>query len=103
MFNNPGAKIKGLAKTLFTICVVLTILGCIGMMAAEVIDEDMFFLVPVIAVLSIGASYLSCLFLAAFGELVETNTALKASNEQLLEEAKAQTALLKGSSEFTKN
>ena len=84
MFNNPGTKIKNLAKTLFTIMAVLSVLMPLVMLFAEVIDEDMILLVPIIALLGIGSAYISCLFLAAFGELVETNTAIKESNEKIL-------------------
>ncbi len=91
MFKNPGTKIKNLANSLFILLCILPIAIPLLMMAAEFFDDDLFFLVPVLALLGIGASYLSCLFLAAFGELVETNT-------QLLEEARKKNA----DTEYTK-
>ena len=84
MFNNPGTKIKNLAKTLFTIMAVLSVLTPVIMYMAEILDEDLFILIPIIALIGIGSAYISCLFLAAFGELVETNTAIKESNEKIL-------------------
>ncbi len=76
MFNNPGTKIKNLAKTLFIIICVLSIAVPLLLWIGEVIDEDLIVVIPIIAAVGIGSGYLSCLFLAAFGELVETNTKL---------------------------
>ncbi len=84
MFNNPGTRIKNLAKTLFTVSVVLSIALPLLLLIGEVIDEDLIFVVPIFALIGIGASYISCLFLAAFGELVETNTQIKESNDEIL-------------------
>ena len=79
MFNNPGAKIKGLATTLFWIEVIGIV---IGLIATEMIEE------PIAAILAlvvgVGIAYLSALFLAAFGELVQTNTDIKESNAAIL-------------------
>ena len=84
MFDNPGTKIKNLAKTLFTISAVLSIALPLLLWMGDVIDEDLIVVIPIFAIISIGISYVSCLFLAAFGELVETNTQIKESNEKIL-------------------
>ena len=81
MFNNPGAKIKGLAKTFFWIEVI-------GVIAAILAMADDLFEMPIAAiavlVVGVGVAYIGALFLAAFGELVETNTQIKESNEAIL-------------------
>lgn len=84
MFDNPGTKIKNLAKTLFTISAVLSIALPLLLWMGDVIDEDLIVVIPIFAIISIGISYVSCLFLAAFGELVQTNTEIKESNEEIL-------------------
>ena len=81
MFNNPGTKIKNLAKTFFWV-------EMIGVIVAILAMGDDLFEEPIIAigilVAGFGVAYISALFLAAFGELVETNTQIKESNEALL-------------------
>ena len=81
MFNNPGTKIKNLAKTFFWI-------EMIGVIAAILAMGDDLFEEPIIAIaVLVGGfcvAYISALFLAAFGELVETNTQIKESNEAIL-------------------
>lgn len=84
MFDNPGTKIKNLAKTLFTISAALSIALPLLLWMGDVIDEDLIVVIPIFAIISIGISYVSCLFLAAFGELVETNTQIKESNDAIL-------------------
>ncbi len=89
MFNNPGAKIKGLAKTLFWIEVVILVLAVLFVGADELFEEiEGIIGAVVILAVGVGAAYISALFLAAFGELVETNTSIAQTNAQLLEEAK---------------
>ena len=89
MFNNPGAKIKGLAKTLFWIEVVAVVLGILAM--GDYLFEEVAGLIGAVVILAIGVgiAYLSALFLAAFGELVQTNTDIKASNEEILKKLNA--------------
>ena len=81
MFNNPGTKIKNLAKTFFWV-------EMIGVIVAILAMGDDLFEEPIIAIgilaVGFGAAYISALFLAAFGELVETNTQIKESNEAIL-------------------
>ena len=81
MFKNPGATIKKMAKVLFYIGVIAAILVAIVMIAN---DDDLILAAPLAALAIVGVNYISCLFLAAFGELVETNTAIKESNEKIL-------------------
>lgn len=88
MFNNPGAKIKGLAKTFFWIEVVGVVIAILAMADELFEDIETILLAVVILAAGIGVAYISALFLAAFGELVETNTSIAATNAQLLEEAK---------------
>lgn len=84
MFNNPGAKIKGLAKTFFWIEVIGVVIAVLAM--ADELFESMegILIGVVILAVGIGVAYISALFLAAFGELVETNTQIKESNEAIL-------------------
>ena len=84
MFNNPGAKIKGLAKTFFWIEVVAVVLGVLAM--GDYLFEEIEGLIAGVLILAVGVgvAYISALFLAAFGELVETNTQIKESNEAIL-------------------
>ena len=81
MFNNPGTKIKNLAKTFFWV-------EMIGVIVAILAMGDDLFEVPGIAIAILAGgfcvAYISALFLAAFGELVETNTQIKESNEAIL-------------------
>ena len=81
MFNNPGTKIKNLAKTFFWV-------EMIGVIVAILAMGDDLFEEPIIAIgilaVGFGVAYISALFLAAFGELVETNTQIKESNEAIL-------------------
>lgn len=87
MFNNPGAKIKGLAKTFFwieVVAVVITILAMGDYLFEEI--EGIFMAVGIL-VAGVGVAYISALFLAAFGELVQTNTEISETNKKILEEA----------------
>lgn len=88
MFNNPGTKIKSLAKTFFWIEVIGVIIAILAM-GDDLFEElSTILLAVVILVVGVGVAYIGALFLAAFGELVETNTAIAETNAQLLEEAK---------------
>ena len=84
MFNNPGAKIKGLAKVFFWIEVVAFVLVFLAM--GDYLFEEVALLIGGLVGLAagVGVAYISALFLAAFGELVETNTQLKLSNDELV-------------------
>lgn len=80
-FADPGAKIKKYAKTLFVIEAIAAIIAGLGMMAS---DEDMFLYGILIAVAGIAVAYISSLFMAAFGDLVQSSIDNKAVNEQIL-------------------
>lgn len=80
-FADPGAKIKKYAKTLFVIEAIAAIIAGLGMMAS---DEDMFLYGLLIAVAGIAVAYISSLFMAAFGDLVQSSIDNKAVNEQIL-------------------
>ena len=84
MFNNPGAKIKGLAKTFFWIEVAALVLAFLAM--GDYLFEEVTTIILGLVGLAVGVgvAYLSALFLAAFGELVQTNTDIKESNEAIL-------------------
>lgn len=84
MFENPGAKIKGLAKTFFWIEVIGVVLAVLAM--GDDLFEEVSGLIAAVAILviGVGVAYISALFLAAFGELVQTNTEIKESNEAIL-------------------
>ena len=81
MFNNPGTKIKNLAKTFFWIEMIGVIVAILAM-GDDLFEEP----IAAIGVLVGGfcVAYISALFLAAFGELVETNTSIKESNDAIL-------------------
>ena len=80
-FADPGAKIKKYAKTLFVIEAIAAIIAGLGMMPS---DEDMFLYGLLIAVAGIAVAYISSLFMAAFGDLVQSSIDNKAVNEQIL-------------------
>lgn len=91
MFNNPGAKIKGLAKTFFWIEVVALVLAFLAM--GDYLFEEVTTIILGLVGLAVGVgiAYIGALFLAAFGELVESNTQIKESNALILQ--KVNTAL----------
>jgi len=84
MFNNPGTKIKGLAKTFFWIEVIGVVIAVLAM--ADELFESMEGILMGVLILAVGVgvAYIGALFLAAFGELVATNTQIKDSNEAIL-------------------
>ena len=89
MFENPGTKIKGLAKAFFwieVVCVVLAILAMGDFLFEEV--EGLIAAVVILAV-GVGIAYIGALFLAAFGELVESNTAIKENSALILQKLNA--------------
>ena len=85
MFDNPGTKIKGLAKTFFWIEVVALVLVFLAM--GDMLFEEVAILIGGLIGLAvgIGVAYISALFLAAFGELVESNTAIKENSALILQ------------------
>lgn len=89
IFENAGAKIKKYAKTLFVIESIAAIIG-----GFAVIDGDFeeFLTFILIAAGGILVAYLSSLFLAAFGDLVQSNVDNKAINEKILEKLSQKSA-----------
>ena len=85
MFDHPGRKIKGLAKTFFWIEIIGIIIAILAM--GDYLFEEIEGLIMAVGILviGIGVAYISALFLAAFGELVETNTSIAETNAQILE------------------
>ena len=85
MFDHPGAKIKNLAKTFFWIEIIGVVIGILAM--GDYLFEELTGLIMAVVILiaGVGVAYISALFLAAFGELVETNTSIAETNAQLLE------------------
>ena len=78
MFNNPGKKLKSLAKLIFWLAIVLNVLlflGIYGGMVSEAgTDGDaLALIVSIVLGLLIGAliGWLSSILLYAFGELIE--------------------------------
>ena len=84
MFNNPGTKIKNLANAFFWIEVVGIVLAILAMGDYLFEYEAGIVAAVVILAVGVGVAYIGALFLAAFGELVETNTQIKESNEAIL-------------------
>ena len=80
MFENSGTKIKNFAFWVFVIdAVVFVILG-IAML------EENTLLALILIVAGVCVSYVSALFLIAFGDMVETNAQLVKINEQILKQ-----------------
>ena len=84
MFNNPGGKIKGLAKVLFWLLLIFYIIGGIAMIIIG-IDQDLIEL-TLGGVVTIGLGFLfawlSVLFTYAFGSVVEDVEKIRKSIEQ---------------------
>lgn len=68
MYNNSGAKISLIAKSIAGILISIWVV--ISLILVLILDE-LWFLGFVIGGIGMYLSWLSCLFLAAFGELVE--------------------------------
>ena len=85
IFLNPGARIKKYAKALFVIESIAAILGGLVYMDGDT-DEFLFFLL--IAAGGILVAYITSLFMAAFGDLVQSSIDNKAINEEILNTVK---------------
>jgi hypothetical protein len=81
LFSNAGEKIKNYAKTLFMIEAIASIIAGIALIAE---DEDMFLVGILAAVAGIVVAHVSCLFLVAFGDLVQSSVTNKEINEKIL-------------------
>ena len=81
-FNNPGQKLKRFVVTLNKINLALTLIAFVGWFFAGFFAELIYyaFLLYVVGFIGIIVyyvlSYLSCLFLYAFAEMVENSTIL---------------------------
>lgn len=80
MFTDVGAKIKKCAKTLFVIESIAAIIGGL----VYFMEEEEFAIMLLIILGGIGVAYIGALFLAAFGELVQTNTDTKRNTDEIL-------------------
>lgn len=78
MFSNIGAKIKGLAKVLFWISVIGSMIGAFAVIAFGVMKggDDVFISIIIgvaIVVVGIIFAWLSNFMLYGYGELIDTN------------------------------
>ena len=85
IFTDPGARIKKYAKALFVIESIAAIIGGLVYMDG---DFDEFFFCLLIAAGGIIAAYIMSLFMAAFGDLVQSCIDNKKINEEILEKIK---------------
>ena len=79
LFNNPGSTIKSYAKNVFFIEVAIFIL-----LGLFFLYEASWLLGICLIIIGIPASYITNLFLVAFGDLVETSSDNKSINAQIL-------------------
>lgn len=84
-FTDPGMRIKKYAKGLFIIESIAAIIGGLGLMMS---DEDMIIYGVLTAAAGVAVAYITSLFMAAFGDLVQSNIDNKAVNEEILKELK---------------
>ena len=82
MFENAGTKIKSWAAGLF---VIESIVAFISGIVIIVGDSDSFFTGLLVIAGGILAAWVLCLFLSAFGELVESSTENRKINGEILE------------------
>lgn len=73
MFNNPGGKIKGLAKVLFYLMLIIYVIGGIGMIVFAFQQEVYALIAAGIGVILLGIllAWLTVLFTYAYGSMVE--------------------------------
>lgn len=84
LFTNPGDKIKRYAKILFIVESIAAIIGAI--VASDEFEE--FFPFIMVLVGGIAVAYVTSLFMAAFGDLVQSSIENKKINEAILEQVK---------------
>ena len=84
LFTNPGEKIKKYAKVLFIIECVASIIA--GIIASDEFEYFLPFLLTIVG--GVVVAYISSLFMAAFGDLVQSNIDNKKINEEILNEMK---------------
>lgn len=81
MFENSGTKIRNYANVLFIISIVAVII-CAIVFGRDAYGDFSFGSFILIAVVGILVSYISCLFLSAFGELVENSGIIAYNTEK---------------------
>ena len=81
MFYNAGGRIKILAKVIFVLSILLSILAWVFLMCRGLESESIFLFIVSFLVLLVGISlsWLNSIFIYAFGSFVE-NTAYIANN-----------------------
>lgn len=80
MFSNPGQRIRSWAKGLFVV-------ECICLIIAFFyywIDQSDFWKGLLVLLCGVAAAYIFCLFIIAFGELVQTNEENAKTNHEIL-------------------
>ena len=80
LFSNPGYRIKNWAKVLFVIETVLSLLG--GFLI--IFEEEEFLPGFIVIATGVTVSFISALFLYAFGELVESSQENRDINRRIL-------------------
>lgn len=101
MFNNPGNKLKGIAKAIFVLIILLYLLLAVSAYVTLIEESStsgngVLFAIFILLGLAIGAlvGWLSSIILYAFGELIEdthaTQKALKRIDYKLTKIAKIQ-------------
>jgi len=83
MFNNPGKKIKTLAKVMFWLILIACVISAVAIGASPYyVDEEVILAIAGIVVGGFLVAYLSGLWISAFGELVENSTKLARHAEE---------------------
>ena len=83
MFENIGGKIKGYAKAVFVIEIFASLVGAIAI-AVGIGGFGGFMAFLLSMVIFIIISYLSVMFLYAYGELVENSTKINRNTDELI-------------------
>ncbi len=79
MFENIGSKIKGLAKTIFIILVIIVFMAVCAIIITSRGDSMSYLIALLTAVVGCVVSWLSVIILYAFGELVDNSTKIAES------------------------
>lgn len=89
LFENAGAKIRSYATGLFAVCLAIAIISAFGTFIVCCVELGILgvflgiFLMVIEFALSVFSAYIFCLFVAAFGDLVQ-NTAMNAETNNLI-------------------
>lgn len=87
LFNNVGPKIRNFAKAAFVVESVAAILGGLALIIEDFEIETILMGIGII-VGGILAAYWTSVFIAGIGENIESTTAVKETNQQILAELK---------------